>query len=344
MPASRSNLYVAALWRGGRPAGPGVARRGRLKRRPTGAPERRLVPAVLLSGLIAIFASGCGVFRCQKSSDEAITAARQMSLQGIDAQQRGQWDQAETLFASAVARCPRDERARGCYAESLWQRGATDEAISHMEEAARLSGHDPQRLVQLGQMYRSRGELHRAGQQAERAIAADPQLAAAWALQGEVLQAQGKRSEALASFHRALSYQEHYPEVQLAIAEIYSQENRPQRALATLHALAAHYPPGQGPIEVLVREGFALRQLGRHHDAARTLARAAEQGNPSAELLYELATAQIAAGDHAAARLAVAAGLDREPHHAGCLALQADLGAPSAVLAAALPARETVTR
>jgi Tfp pilus assembly protein PilF len=299
---------------------------------------------LVLCGLLWVVAPGCSVFRCQKSSDEAITAARQMSLQGIDAQQRGHWKEAEALFAAAVARCPRDERAHCGFAESLWQRGATEEAIGHMEEAARLSGHDPQRLVQLGQMYRSRGELHRAGLQAERAIAANPQLASAWALHGQVLQAEGKRPEALACYHRALSFQEHYAEVQLAIAEVYCQENRPQQALATLHALAAHYPPGQEPIEVLVREGFALRQLGRPADAARALARAAAQGNPSAELLYELARTQIAVGDHAAARQAVAAGLDREPGHAGCLALQGELGAASAIIAASVPTRQAVTR
>jgi tetratricopeptide (TPR) repeat protein len=303
--------------------------------------------AWLASGAAAMVlaaTAGCGLFRCQKVSDEAVAAARQMSLQGIDAQQRGQWDEAEALFASAVGQCPRDERARCGYAESLWQRGAADEAIRHMEEAARLSGHDPERLVQLGQMVRSRGELHRAGVQADRAIAANPQLASAWALRGQVQQAQGQRAEALASFHRALSLQPHYPEVQLAIAEIYSQENRPQRALATLHALAASFPPGQEPIEVLVREGLALRQLGRHHDAARSLAAATQRANASAELLYELARTQLLAGEHASARLAVAEGLDREPHHAGCLALQQELGTSQAVLAATHPPREAVTR
>src|SRR5262245_11139867 len=164
-------------------------------------------------------AVGCRAFRCQKVSDESVAAARQLSLQGLDAQQRGQWDRAEMLFASAVIQCPRDERARCGYAESLWQRGDCSAAVAHMEEAARLSGHDPERLVQLGQMYHSQGDLVRAGEQARRAIGANPQLASAWALQGEISVAQGNRSEALASFHRALSLQPQFAEVQLAIAE-----------------------------------------------------------------------------------------------------------------------------
>jgi tetratricopeptide (TPR) repeat protein len=104
----------------------------------------------------------------------------------------------------------------------------------------------------------------------------------------------------LASFHRALTLQQQYPEVQLALAEIYSAQDRPQRALATLQSLIDSLPAEQVPVEVLAQQGLALRALGRHEDAARSLAQAAELGNPSAELLYELARTQLLAGDSAA--------------------------------------------
>src|SRR3954469_5769764 len=88
-------------------------------------------------GVVALTTAlmGCRVFRSHKISDESIAAARQLSLQGIDAQQRGQWDRAETLFAAAILKCPTDERARYGYAESLWQRGMWPQAVQHMEEA-----------------------------------------------------------------------------------------------------------------------------------------------------------------------------------------------------------------
>jgi tetratricopeptide (TPR) repeat protein len=298
----------------------------------------------IIASLLVVAVSptaGCRALRGQRISDESIAAARQLSLQGMDAQQRGQWDQAETLFASAVSKCPRDERARCGYAEALWQRGAWGEAITHMEEAVRLSGHDPERLVQLGRMYRCRGELGRASEAAERAIAANPQLAGAWALRGEVLRGQGNDTDALASFHRALSYEGHFSQVQLAIAEIYRRTNRPQRAHATLQALTVSYPPGQAPVEVLVSESSALRALGRYADAARVLAGATQRDNPSADLLYELACTQVSAGEHTAARLTVAAALEREPRHAGCLALVQELGSRQGTVAAALPTRAT---
>src|SRR5262245_19137922 len=243
---------------------------------------------------IAFFAPGCRSFRSHKVSDESIAAARQLSLQGIDAQQRGHWDRAEMLFAAAILKCPGDERARFGYAESLWQRGAREQAVVHMEEAVRLSGNDPERLVRLGQMYRQSGDLPLAGREADRAIANNPTLASAWALRGQVWQGQGNRAEALTSYHRALSYQQPLPEVQLAVAEIYEQENRPQRALATLQALAATYPAGQVPPEVSHREGLALHALGRHQDGERALARADAVGRQPA-VVAASATAAAAA-------------------------------------------------
>ena len=308
-------------------------------------PARRSLPrpcaaachgASVLAAAILVAAGGCRAFRCQTASDETVAEARQLSLQGMTARDRGRWDQAEAFYADAVLKCPGDERARCGYAESLWQRGAEQEAVVHMEEAVRLSGHDPERLVQLGEMYLARGELSRAREQADRAVRANRQLAAAWALRGKVLRAQGSRTEALASFHRALTIRQQYPEVQLALAETYNEQGRPQRALATLQALADSFPPEQIPVDVLIHQGFALRQLGRHRDAAESLAAAAERDNASADLLYELGLAQISAGDTAAARLSIAASLARDPTHVAALALRDQLAAGQGTMAAAL--------
>ncbi len=293
----------------------------------------RLLGMTLL-GVICVM-TGCRVFRSQQVSDENISEARRLSLQGLDAQQRGQWDRAESLFAAAILKCPSDERARYGYAESLWQRAAWQQALSHMEEAVRLSGSDPERLVRLGQMYLARGDLSRAGRQAELAIATNSQLFSAWALRGQVLQAQGDRSSALTSYHRALSFGTPLPEIQLAIAEIYTHENRPQRALATLQSLSGSFPPGRVPREVVVREGLALRDLGRHQDAASTLARAAQYGDPPLALLHELARTQLLAGEIEAARHSVETVLASDPRHAGCLALAEELGLRSGAVTAA---------
>ncbi len=278
----------------------------------------------LLLGLV-LAGSGCRALSCKQASDESISVARQLSLQGMGAQQKGRWDQAESLYAAAVTRCPTDERARCGYAESLWQRGAHDEAVAHMEEAVRLSGDDPERMVQLGNMYLSLGQLDRAQAIADKAIAANRHLSGAWALRGDIQRGQNRMTDALASYHRALSLREHYPEVQFALAELYSQQGRPQRALATLQSLSDDFPPGQIPTNVLYREGLVLRQLGRYQDAAKALAQASQTGEPSAELLNELARTQMLAGDPASAALANAAALARDPNHGPSQQLKTEL-------------------
>lgn len=293
--------------------------------------------------------AGCRVLRSRQNSDENIAAARQLSLQGLDAQQRGQWERAEMLFAAAIAKCPTDERARSGYAEALWQRGDYSGAISNMEDAVRLSGNDPQRLVRLGAMHLHQEDVRRALNLAQRAIDNNGLLAEAWALRGQALLVAGDLNEALASFHRALSLDPALANVQLAIADIYRQQNRPQRALATLQTFADRFPAGQVPIGVLYREGLSLQALGRPHDAIRVFYQAVERGPANADLLYALADAQTAVGEFAAARQQVHLALTIEPGHAGSAQLMRRLDASGVVTASAtgisqLPAEAPAAR
>lgn len=277
----------------------------------------------LVVGLLFVAAGGCATFG-RKASD-GVVEARQFSLQGIEAMQRGNLEQAESQFSRAVATCPTDERAHSQLAETLWQRGSMDEAIRHMEQAAELSGGDAGVLVRLGEMYLSRGDLVRAAEQADQAIRVNRSLASAWALRGQTLRRQGQRVDALAAFHRALSYQKHYPEVQLAAAEIYRELSRPQRTLCTLEALADQYSPGQEPQQVLFLEGLALKALGRNHDAVERLAAASKRGRATPELLYHLAEARMRTGDPTNARLAVDQALALAPQHGPSLRLRSQL-------------------
>lgn len=273
-------------------------------------------------GCLVFIGTGCRSFRYNsRESDETIALTRQLALQGKNAQQKGEWDKAEAYFAEAVQKSPTDERARLGYAESLWQRGAHVQAILHMQEAVKLSGNDPDRLVQLGQMYLAKKNLPAAMRQADLAIAANKRLASAWALRASVLRATGQYEEALAAYHRALSFQPHYPEVQVAVAEIYEQSHRPQRALATLQSLADQFPPGSVPAEIMFRQGLVLRQLGRNHDAAECLAAAAQEG-PNPDVLRELAATHMELGDLPNATIALNSALQLNPHDPRTLALQ----------------------
>jgi tetratricopeptide (TPR) repeat protein len=289
-----------------------------------------LVLACCLSSLV-----GCRTI-CPRSLSQNVVDARQASLVGLDAMQQGKWDDAERIFASAVHASPVDERARGCYAETLWRRGACEQAVAHMHEAVKLSSGDPQRLVQLGEMHLSLGQLPEAAECAEQATAKSCNHSGAWALRGDVHVARGQLNEALAAYQRSISYSAHQPRVQMAIAHIYQRQNRPQRALSTLETLAEQFPPQEIPADVYAARGVCLQHLQRTPDAMEMFAQAIRLGNPSPELLIHYAETQSQTGDHTAALASLDAALQLQPNHPLGLQLQQDLATRQSTLTAQL--------
>jgi tetratricopeptide (TPR) repeat protein len=213
-----------------------------------------------------------------------------------------QWDQAESAFARAVEACPIDQRARQHYADALWRRGATDEAIDQMKVAVKLSGRDSGLLLELGKMYLDRGKLPEALQQANMAVQTDRGLAEAWALRGDVLRQQGSLEESLGSYLRALNHSPEDRRVCLEVAELYRRMGQPHRALATLQSLSQQYEPGREPARVLYLQGLAHKALGRYQDARHQLALARDRAPPTADLLYHLAEVELIAGHLQSAR------------------------------------------
>jgi tetratricopeptide (TPR) repeat protein len=265
---------------------------------------------------------GCaGLSRRLKTDD--VVFARQIAQRGMDAGDAGNWQRAEEYFAQAVKVCPVDERVQARYAEALWRRAAHAEALKHMQEAVRLSGGDPELMVRYGEMQLDVGDLQQAGELADRVIEAGRQHAGAYRLRGAVLEREGHWQEALANYHRALTIEPNYPDVQMAIATVYLQQGRPQRALSTLQALAASYPSGEEPGDMLYFEGLACEALGRHAQAITHLQSAAERGYDTPDLYFNLAQAHHSLGDDAAATQALQRTLDADPEHAEALRLAA---------------------
>lgn len=276
-------------------------------------------PLVIVLLPLAIAASCASLPR--PGSDANLISARQLSLRGADAIQRGQWTEARVLLAEAVELSPTDERMRSQYAETLWTLGHREQAVEQLESAARLSGDNPDLQVRLGEMYLEQGALSRAAEQAERALATDRRRAGAWALRGDVLHQQGMAEASLACYHRALSYQPHYPRVQLAIAEAYRQQSRHRRVLATLRNLADGYSDGRVPDEVRFREGVANKALGRYSAANEAFLAIVREGEPWPDVWYELAESRWRMGDPANARIAAESALALAPHHDASLRL-----------------------
>lgn len=267
-----------------------------------------LMSMILLSFLI----SGCHTFRRQPVERDVATS-RELSLRGLEALNNGRRDAAEELFSQAVEACPRDDRARKRYADALLARGAIDEAISQMEYAIQLSGSDPNMIVQLGEIYLTRGDVELAERLAAEALSKNSQLASAWVLQGRVLERSGDFDNALARYHKALSLQGHDEDVQIMIAKIYRFQGRPLRAYSTLQRLKRESNPGDIGSEVLALQGLALKDLGRHRQASSMLREAIALEPDSSELYAHLAETLFLAGDRANAQIAIAQGRERFP-------------------------------
>jgi tetratricopeptide (TPR) repeat protein len=274
------------------------------------------------SGLVFILAlalvalpTGCRLPGREGPVSRALVSSRQFSQQGVAAIERGRWDQAQPLLAQAVEQCPFDPDARRHYAEALWHGGEREEAVLQLEEAIRLAPDVATLHVLLAQRQLAMGHGELARQTANCAIDLKPTLAGAWAIRGRVLRASGRARQALADSHRALGLAPGDRTIQLEIAQLHQELNQPRRALAALQSLADTYPSGEEPQQVLYLQGLAYSALERWDDAVRSLSAASVRGRPSAEILSQLARAELSAGRRAEAAATLLEALLLDPEH-----------------------------
>ena len=281
----------------------------------------------LLIGIILADFAGCAAFGQRGPRAQKIAACRELSRQGVSAMQLGQWQRAEMLLQQAIEASPDDPEARRAMAETLWQRGAATEAMSHLAAAIRARPTDATLSVRAGEMALAMSDRDAALAQAEQAIRLDPQLATAWALRGRVFWQLQQPDRALADLGRALEFAPASTDVLLDLAVIYRDRGQPARCLTTLHHLHDTYPPGDQPQSVLVLEGLALLDLGRPHQACDAFLAAAQHGPANAQVLYYLARAQYTAGRPTEATAAAQQALAIDPSHQASRQLLAQLAA-----------------
>lgn len=273
---------------------------------------RLSINAVLL---MALLTAGCRLPGREGPISQSLTDCRRLSQQGAVALERGDATKAEGLLSKAVAACPVDAEARRYYAESLWRRGAHDEAIAQLEAASQLSAEDASLWARLAEMRLAQGQYEVAQRDADQALRLDPKLAKAWAIHGGVAKAGGRFQDALTDNLRALSYTPNDRAILLEIAELHRQLNRPDRALQALQSLADTYSPGEEPSQVLYLTGLAYVALARYDDGVESLAAAVTRGQPSPEMLCHLGEAQLLAGRPLDAANAANQALAMQPQH-----------------------------
>ncbi len=268
---------------------------------------------------------GCRTLHSGRQA-RALSISRQNSLRGAEKLQQNKLQEAELLFAEALRHSSADERAQSGMAEVLWERGDAEKAIKHMSHAAAISGENPDYLVRLGEMNFQQGALEQALRQADLALENQRKHAGAWALRGRVLHSGGRLDEAMSCYHRALSYKPDSPEVQVALAEIYRDLGRPQRALATLDCMTDGKSGGLTCPKAWLLKGQSLAELGEREASRNCLKNAALCAeDQDSDFLLSLAQYQIEIGDIDEARVCLSRAFRHDPYNPQAQQLQASL-------------------
>lgn len=285
-------------------------------------------PTILLGMLLVVicFNLGCRSLVKNQQKQMALRTARQFSLRGADALQQHKYSDAEALFSESLRHSPTDERAHWGLAEVLYQRGECQNAAQHMNEAAKMSGSNPDLMVRLGEMQYESGMIDQAIIQADMALANDWQHAKAWELKGRVLERRGLADEAIEAYHRSLMSQPNNPAVQISLASVYQEQGRPQRALATLERMSDLQNPEYDKANTWLLKGAALASLGEAEESRTCLREASLRANgQDVQLCLKLAKLQADLGDLADARANLGLVLSQDPGNQAALLVQQHL-------------------
>jgi predicted Zn-dependent protease len=256
----------------------------------------RFVFIGLLGPTALLATNGCAIFGKRGHSAAEVTAARELSRQGVAALEAGQPQQAEELLKKSLAASPDDAASRRYMAETLWRRGAGDDAIAQIIEAVRLEPTNATLAVRAGEMYLAVGRRETAEAAAERAIRLDPTMAGAWALRGRCFEKMNLPDRALSDFERAVELAPDQSDLLVEVATLYRRRGQNTRCLTAIYHLLDTYPSGEEPQAVLVMQGQTLMDLGRPQQATEAFLVAIQHGPPNADLCFYLAQSYSAAG------------------------------------------------
>lgn len=280
---------------------------------PTVSAHQRIYLAMALLSVGGPFL-GCTKLR-RPSTLGQLAESREFLFEGQAQARTGDWQQAEALYREAVDACPQDERAHGHLADSLWNLGRTQEALTSQLKAVELSPGETRHRLRLGEMYIELGQGEQALAQAEAVLKVDRFSAAAWNLKGQALVSLRRNDDALAVYQRSLAIDQSQTWVYEQIATLYEIDQKPQRALATWQTIEDMYGRDEVPAPILYHQAMALNELNRGEEAIEQLVRARRHDPDSMEILALLAQLQWQAGDRGSAQLTLAHLRNRWPDH-----------------------------
>lgn len=257
--------------------------------------------ALLLGGLAVLLSGGCG---SGNKGDEG-----DLLGSGRAALAKGENNRAAALLRKAVARSPRNVRARlalalalerthglreaerilrdglalqpgraalwGALGRILRRRGKYDQAVKALDRARKLDPSDPEPALQLGEIYERyrKWEIARSHYRAVLASADRPaHRVLAHRRLARLARRENKLIEAIAQLRQALRIAPRRASLLGEVGEALRLAGRPAEALGPLR-LRVKQEPDSGPAQLGL--GLALREVGNHAQAVRSLRLAA---------------------------------------------------------------------
>jgi cytochrome c-type biogenesis protein CcmH/NrfG len=136
----------------------------------------------------------------------------------------------------------------------------------------------------------------------------------------------------MADLQRALVFEPDNQSVLLELAMMYRERGDHARCLTTMHHLHDTYSPGEEPQSMLLLEGLTLMELKRPSQASEVFLTASQRGPANADLLFQLAQAESAAGRRAEAAVVLQQALAVDATHQPSRALLAQLAATDSAI------------
>lgn len=150
--------------------------------------------------------------------------------QGLEAYNKGQWQEAASLLSVAVEKAPEDVSAWLYLGLATWKAGRQPEAKEHFEKVLDLDTSNEKALFYLAELSRAEGRLDEAEAYLRRGLASAPDSFAILNNLGLVSCTQGKYKEAVKFYTRALQQNDTSFVTTYNLGEAYRKSNQFQNA------------------------------------------------------------------------------------------------------------------
>ena len=300
--------------------------------------HKQLVVFVTLVAIVLSSLTGCRLFS-PRVTLETLTTAAEIERRGDQLYKSGQYKAATDRFEEAAAMVTSDQLVRRKLADTYWAENRYNAAIAAMRTAIKLANPVFDReirqewFVRLAEMYLDVGNVDRALHWVDRAIEENPQLLPARVVRGSIFARVQSYNAALEDYHYALSLmaEESSAErvrVEIEVARIYSQQQRPHRVIAMTSAIDPRTLQPTQAIDVHLIRAMALRDRQRFADAVRELQQILVLDANHAQAHFVLASTYWQQGDIVRAQSSLAEVFRLNPNHPAALRLQQQM-APS---------------